>query len=260
MTAMHAHPRSQWVAHWLDLGRQVIRGVLHLIYPPTCYLCGEPLPPDGSTFCALCQHLLLEDFHAACPRCGVTVGAHSQMEDGCPRCRKERFFFDQVLRLGPYQDPLREAILRMKKATGEDLAEVVGLLWAEHAASRLKQLAVDVVIPVPLHWLRRWQRGYNQANALARALAAKLGVPCRTHWLWRTRYTPHQTGQGRLARKQNLRGAFRAATRPELHGKKVLLVDDVLTTGTTCSEAARALKRAGAAHVVVAVLARSEEA
>jgi ComF family protein len=257
---MNAHPRLPQLQPWLDLGRQAIQGIIHLIYPPTCHLCGQALAPDGSRFCTRCAHLLPEDFQAACPRCAVSIGAYSQTADGCPRCRAERFWFDQAVRLGLYKDSLREAILRMKQATGEDLAEALGHLWAEHAAARLRALAVDVVVPVPLHWIRRWQRGYNQAETLARALAAKLGVPCRTRWLWRARYTAHQTGQGRTARKANLRGAFRAAARPELRGKKVLLVDDVLTTGTTCSEAARVLKRAGAARVAVAVLARSDDA
>jgi ComF family protein len=148
----------------------------------------------------------------------------------------------------------------MKSAPGEDLAEALGTLWAEKACQRLQMLTADIVIPVPLYWLRRWQRGYNQAEALARGLSYKLGIPCRPRWLWRKRHTPHQTGQPRTARLENVRGAFRAAQRPELRGKKILLVDDVLTTGSTCSEAARALKQAGVASVAVAILARSEEA
>jgi ComF family protein len=117
---------------------------------------------------------------------------------------------------------------------------------------------IHCVIPVPLHWRRRWQRGYNQAEALARALAGACGFPCRSHWLARVRHTPAQHLLSPSARRANVQGAFHARKRPELAGATVLLVDDVLTTGTTCSEAARALRDAGVRKVIVAVVARAE--
>jgi ComF family protein len=148
-------------------------------------------------------------------------------------------------------------ILRMKTLSGETLAEMIGGLWAEFSESRLQEVAADVVIPVPLHWWRRWRRGYNQSEALAIMLASRLSLPCRTGWLRRIRHTRQQTSQTPTDRKENVRGAFRARFGTRVRGKKVLLVDDVLTTGNTCSEAARALCEAGAKQVVVAVLARS---
>jgi ComF family protein len=163
------------------------------------------------------------------------------------------FHFESVLRLGPYDGLLRDVVLRLKHANGEGLAELVGALWAEHAAPRLRQLGADVVIPVPLHWWRRLQRGYNQSESLARALADHLQLPCRPRWLRRFRHTPRQTVQTPAQRWDNVRGVFRA--RPQVKGKTVLLIDDVLTTGGTASEAARALRAAGASRVVVAVLA-----
>ena len=113
------------------------------------------------------------------------------------------------------------------------------------------------MVPVPLHWRRRWRRGYNQSEALARPIAARLRLPFRPgSWLRRIRNTPEQKGSGMAAeRLENVRGAFRVAG-AELAGRTVLLVDDVLTTGSTASEAARTLRRAGAKRVVVAVLAR----
>jgi ComF family protein len=150
---------------------------------------------------------------------------------------------------------LREVILRMKHQNGESLAEAVGDLWAEHSGSRLRQSGAQVIIPVPLHWRRRWTRGYNQSEALARALASSLQLPCKPSWVRRTRHTPQQTSQTRAQRPENVRGAFKAGSGARLRGVTVLLVDDVLTTGTTCSEASRALREAGAAKVMVAVLA-----
>jgi ComF family protein len=162
------------------------------------------------------------------------------------------------MRLGPYEGLLREVILRLKHSAGEGLAESVGRLWAIHSQSRFRELRPDFIVPVPLHWWRRWQRGYNQSETLARAVAAALRIPFRKSWLRRIRNTPRQVDQTATDRRTNVRGAFRSRLRPEARGKTILLVDDVLTTGTTASEAARALRAAGAARIVVAVLAHSQ--
>jgi ComF family protein len=148
-------------------------------------------------------------------------------------------------------------VLRLKHSMGETLAELLGDLWAENVHSQLREIGVDVVIPVPLHWWRFFRRGYNQSEALAYRLAARMRLPCRPGWLRRIRHTPQQTSQAPSERKENVHGAFRAQSWARLRGRTALLVDDVLTTGSTCNEAARALRAAGAARVVVAVLARS---
>jgi ComF family protein len=182
----------------------------------------------------------------------------------CPTCRSLSFPFEKALRLGPYKDKdgretlLAHAILRLKHASGEGLAEALGLLWAAHAEPHLRAIGATVVVPVPLHWRRHWQRGYNQSEALARTLAGRLGIACRPRWLRRIRNTPHQAWQSPAARAANVKDAFRTAPRVSLTGHSVLLVDDVMTTGCTSSEAARALRQAGAARVVVAVLARAQ--
>jgi ComF family protein len=150
-------------------------------------------------------------------------------------------------------------ILRIKHGAGEGLAEALGLVWAEKSGADLAGLGLQVVVPVPLHWWRRWSRGYNQSETLAQALAARLRLPCRPNWLRRIRNTPHQTAQTPSGRWENVKGAFRARRTATAGGKSVLLVDDVLTTGSTCSDAARALKAAGATRVVVAVLAHSRD-
>jgi ComF family protein len=157
--------------------------------------------------------------------------------------------------MGPYEGLLREVVLRLKQRSGEGLAEVIGRLWAENDLLRLRGLGADVVVPIPLHWRRHWQRGYNQSHALARVLAGRLGVACRPRWLRRVRNSPKQTAQSPAGRRENVRGAFQARPGLDLSGKTVLLIDDVLTTGSTASEAARALRVARPARIVVAVLA-----
>jgi ComF family protein len=238
-----------------DFGRELGRGLLHLLYPGLCHVCYQPLPQNRDHFCDACRAGLLRLDEWVCPRCAATVGPFTHVADGCTHCRGRKLFFDRAVRLGPYDGLLREVVLRMKHAAGEPLAELVGELWAARAESRLREFRADVVIPVPLHWYRRLRRGYNQSEALARSLAGRLQLPCRPGWLARRLSTSFQHHQTPTGRKANVRGAFRAAKRAELRGRTVLLVDDVLTTGSTCSEAARALRRAGAARVAVAVLA-----
>ena len=118
-------------------------------------------------------------------------------------------------------------------------------------------LVLELVVPLPRHWWRRLERGYNQSTALARGLTDRLGLPSPVSCLRRIRHTATQTRLSATARHANVRGAFRAALPHHLQGKAVLLVDDVMTTGSTASEAARALRDAGAGSVIVAVLARA---
>ena len=239
------------------LGHDFGQGLLALLYPAVCGACAKALLPNQHPFCSTCrQHLTCDPF-AACPRCASTVGPYTILDGGCAACRNESYHFASAQRLAPYDGLLREQILRMKHAAGESLAEWLGAVWAEAAEERLRALGAEVVVPVPLHWRRRWRRGYNQSEVLAEQLAGALKLPCRPRWLRRVRHTPMQTGQSATARRQNVVGAFAARPRPELRDRRILLVDDVLTTGATASEAARVLRAAGAARVDVAVLAHS---
>jgi|ERR1051326_4358331 ComF family protein len=241
------------LAALLQLLDSVKTGLLDLVYPPCCMACGshEARPH----FCSACRTALITDDVTRCPRCAATVGAFTAVQDGCTHCRDEDFAFDGVIRLGLYDGVLRQAILKMKHPSGEMLAEYIGFLWAESRQAELRALAADLVVPIPLHWLRRWSRRYNQSEAMASTLAQCLGTPSSPGCLRRIRSTPFQTKQTPAQRRENLRKVFRASG--NLKGKTVMLVDDVLTTGSTASEAARVLKKQGAGRVVVAVLARS---
>jgi ComF family protein len=232
------------------------QGLLHLLYPGICGACDRPLAPGTGAFCPRCRTTLTTDPFPSCPRCAGTVGPFVPTDTGCRNCRDLEFRFERVIRLGPYDGLLREVILRLKHAPGEILAENLGILWAHHAEPALREARADFVVPVPLHWWRRWRRGYNQSAALAQAIAARLGVPCRPGLL-RQRNTPPQTQQSAAGRRDNVKGAFRARSSGELRGRSILLVDDVMTTGSTANEAAATLCDAGARRIVVAVLARS---
>jgi ComF family protein len=234
------------------------RGLLQIFYPNLCWICRQPIVPEQRAFCLSCHEELFTDPRPSCPRCAATVGPFAALEHGCPVCHKEGFAFDHALRVGPYAGRLREVILHIKNVQGEGLAEVVAKEWAARAEQDLRSHGIHCVMPVPLHWWRRWRRGYNQSDALARAMAKMLQRPFHPYGLRRLRKTATQVTLSVTDRRLNVRGAFQARGSINLNGKTVLLVDDVMTTGSTAHEAARALRRAGAERVVVAVLARAE--
>jgi ComF family protein len=238
--------------------RTLAHGLLQIFYPNVCWLCGQSIPPELQAFCSPCHEAVFSDAKPSCPRCAANVGPFSNHAAGCAHCRAAGFAFDATVRLGLYEGPLRDVILRLKHGSNEGLAELVAGEWARRQRDSLRALNVNSVVPVPLHWRRRWQRGCNHSEALARVLAAALGVPCRSSALRRQRATTHQAGLSPTARRDNVRDAFQPRRGVPLHGQTVLLVDDVMTTGSTAHEAARALRRGGAARVVVAVLGRAE--
>ncbi|MFO0966585.1 MAG: ComF family protein [Gemmataceae bacterium] len=234
----------------------VKRGLLQLLLPNTCWACAAPLPERDRSFCAPCEWALRTDPFFACPRCGSTVGPHVPLEGGCIHCRDESFAFDAVVRVGTHDGLLRDMVLRLKQPGGDTLAEAVAGLLAEDLARKLAPLRPDCLVPVPLHWLRTFQRGFNQSAIIAGRVASVLGKPCRPRLLRRVRRTLPQTSQTGAQRRDNVRGAFLARPAADLAGKTLVLVDDVMTTGSTAHEAARALKALKPARIAVCVLAR----
>jgi ComF family protein len=236
-----------------------VRGIAQLILPNSCLLCNESNKDSDRLRHGLCRDCILAispDSDLACPRCAMTVGPHTDVSKGCSVCRGESLGFDSAIRLGTFEGKLREAVLRIKTSGGEGLAEMLGLLLLDKFSTRLKAVGVDVVVPIPLHWRRRWIRGYNQAAAIGRELAAGTGAKFAPGLIRRIRHTPQQIQPSAAARKENVRGAFKVHRRASFGTGTVLLVDDVLTTGSTAGEAARSLRAAGARNVMVAVLAR----
>ena len=242
--------------------RTFCKAGLDFVYPRACPLCGREgpeiasSPGAGPKLCDWCQWGLLLEIEDWCDRCGAPVGPHLDTSDGCVHCRGERFKFETVLRLGVYEGLLRSATLRSKEPGGQPLAAALAdLLW-ENQREGLQQTEADWVVSVPQHWTRRIRRGHNASETLAEVLARRLKVDFAPHILSKARMTPAQTSLTAAQRRVNLRGVFRARGTSVLSGATVLLVDDVLTTGTTANEASKVLRRAGARRVVVAVLAR----
>jgi len=172
----------------------------------------------------------------------------------CAMCRLGLRGFDAVYSYGSYEGSLRELIHLFKYGGVRPLAGTFGRLMAQALP---RETTFDVIVPMPLHWFKKWQRGFNQSDFLAREIGKKWNVPVR-NLVRRKKATRPQAGLTNAKRRANMSGAFQILRGKALAGMRVLLVDDVVTTGATASACARVLKRAGAAHVALLALARTD--
>ena len=240
----------------LATGHQWLRDIAALPYPPLCALTREPIN-EGEFSHNARNELLRFSAGNACWRCGSTVGPYLITNPvGCDLCQKSRLQFERTLRLGLYEAELAAACRRLKHVSGYRLAVALGNLLAEKCEAQLREMVVDAVVPVPLHWWTEWQRRYNPSEVIAAQIARQLDRPLIKRAILRQRRTPPQHHLSMSERQTNVRGAFKPGRDQRVKGARILLVDDVMTTGATCHESARALKDAGAASVCVAILAR----
>jgi ComF family protein len=216
---------------------------------PRCVVCDLE---DGEPLCAGCAH---DYFAAEVPRC-VSCALRlpvAQRESRCGNCLRVPPRFDGTLVLADYAPPVDRMIAALKFGGRLPLAGAFGCLLARAARQVLQE--TDALCPVPLAFERQAGRGFNQAQEIARRVAADCGRPLRTDILLRTRHTAAQMGLALPERRRNVRGAFVA--RGDLAGMRLAVVDDVMTTGATLDEVAAALKAAGAARVTNLVVART---
>ena len=231
--------------------------VLDFIYPPACLFCAREIAPTHPAFCFECHDAFHPRVTDACPRCGAPVGPFTVQETGCAQCHQESFAFDRVIRLGIYENDMRIACLRAKSPGGSCLAHGLAQALINEKQTVFHELSIDLVAPIPEHWTRRFVHSYYAAEVLAQEMARQLQKPCRRHLIRKTRRTPKQATSSLLDRRTQQRGSFGVPYAATVANKKILLVDDILTTGSTASAAARALKGAGAASVIIAVIAVS---
>jgi ComF family protein len=238
-----------------------------VLFPSDCRICGEPLLNISRLpVCPDCLDAIRPVRGRVCSICGERVLSSYAVADPdglmrCPICRRMERPFMRAVAYGSYDGGLRELIHLLKYNGVRPAAGVLGRMLAEAVAklqASFEQPEV-LVIPVPLYKGKRRQRGFNQAELIARTAAKVYPERLRIadNLLLRTRETQSQIGLTSHQRRENMRGAFAVAGAAEVTGREVLLVDDVYTTGTTVTECARVLRRAGAAQVWVATVART---
>lgn len=232
----------------------LLRAGVDLILPPRCPATGEVVAEAGTVSPALWKEL---DFITApfCAACGLPFSFEmGGAEALCGACLEHRPVFDCARSPLVYNDASRTLILALKYGDRMDVALTLSPMMARAGAELIAES--DAVVPVPLHPWRLWSRRFNQSAVLGKRLAAQTGLSFRPDLLSRTRRTIPQKGLSRAERQRNVRGAFSIPKNADVHGMRILLIDDVLTSGATLDECARILKKAGAAHVAVLTAAR----
>jgi ComF family protein len=229
-----------------------------LVVPRVCGACGTAVGWDGGTWCSACAEALLALIDREyCRRCGRRVRDYLLVGGACARCREGRSptRFTGFAMVGRYDGPLRQMILRFKHDCSMD--GVLGAMLADAVAGAIDPARVDVWVPVPAHWRRRWEVGFWPTRLLADAMVRRLGGEVVAA-LQATRYVApfHERKLSATARAREIRGVFAVQEGLDLRGLSIGLVDDVMTTGATLGEARRTLRKAGAGGVYAAVVAR----
>jgi ComF family protein len=221
--------------------------------PQDCQLCGAA---STASICDLCADDLPFHLTAGCVCCGQVADVQSLEGEICGHCLADPPKFDTTQTAFFYAFPLDKLILSFKFNANLALID----LFVDHFVAALKRTGAampDVIVPMPLARQRLATRGFNQSALLAREIGGRLNIRVESHGLLRVRDTPPQAGLNRVARLENMKGAF--ACGQNLAGLKIALVDDVMTTGATMSDAARALKKQGAATIDAWAIARASK-
>lgn len=248
-------------------------GLLDLLCPPICPICGEVIEDSAGynfSFCSSCLLKIVTPAGQFCRRCGGRRFVIAAEADECARCRTTEYRFHRVIVLGEYEHDLRRCILQMKTDQTGIKAIAAARTLAHVRQNDLEKVQADYIIPVPMYRSRRKDRGVNAPDHIAEELSRCLRIPVARNIVSRIRRTDLQYTLSRRARAENVGGAF-AVSSPFLQNKlgfrqeknsiinkTILLVDDILTTGSTCNEITKVLLSAGVKSVTVAVLARAE--
>jgi ComF family protein len=245
-----------WQA-WRELGCRLV----DVILPRHCYHCGQPMvSEEQGGFCGNCWGSIRLIEPPYCPCCGEPFQSPFTLTYSpayrCGACRATPPPFDHARAIGRYDGPLRQAIHLLKYRGKLHLQRPLLRLAIEHFDAHFPGTVFDAIISVPLHRARLMQREFNQAAVLAKGLAGHLNVPVLERLLVRVRSTRPQVELSGSERRQNVKQAFAVTNAAALEDRRVLVVDDVFTTGATLGEVARTLKVAGATQVDVFALAR----
>lgn len=227
-----------------------------LFYPLNCLACGGALPEESASLCRSCQSTMLAVGEQVCPRCTQPFAGESEEPFLCPNCAGRKMYVDCAVAAWRSRGVVRELVHRFKYSGHLFLRhQLTEWLLDGYQDERMNGKSFDYLTPVPLHWLKQCRRGYNQAAELAEALSREIHLPVR-RFLKRIRHTKTQTALDRNERMENLQGCFKMRHGRAVTGRNILLIDDILTTGSTVDECARTLLAGGASSVCALTVAR----
>ncbi len=236
---------------WLESG-------LGLAYPPLCQVCLENAAGRKAGYvCGPCTTKVSLIADPCCERCGTPFEGEVHSLTSCGHCRGVSWHIDHARAAARFSDPLSQVIHQFKYAQANYFEPFLKHLLQGVVSTVLSRENFDCVIPVPLHPLKERERGFNQSEPLAASVARQLGLPMNNRAVRRVRFTDAQAGLSRSARLRNVAGAFAPHPTASASGERVLLIDDVMTTGATLNACAKALRAAGAARVVACTVARA---
>jgi ComF family protein len=229
----------------------ILNDLLNFIFPPECIVCENRLAEDEKYFCATCRNLADDIRFPVCPECRTEI---TDPRTGCSNCKGTNPI-SILWTCGTFDQFYRPVVHGIKY---EGLLPLVSMM-SDIIFSRLNETLgssfIDAIVPVPLHWTRLRGRGFNQSEQIADELGRRLNRPVLANALKRVKKTLDQTGLSAQARIENMKGAFKIRDADAVAGRRILLIDDVTTTGATLNEAAGELRRAGCRNVYAAVIA-----
>jgi ComF family protein len=236
----------------------LLSSLLDLVLPPLCHACREHVPNAGALhLCPDCLAAMAILTSPLCPTCGVPFATAGAADHPCGACLTDPPPFAAARAALLFSGPAVDLIHRLKYSQQVRLRRPLGLLTAELLAPFAAACRADLILPVPLHVKRLRQRGFNQAILIGELLARHWLLPLVRDNLRRVRWTEPQVGLAAAERAGNVRGAFAVAEPAGVKGKRLILVDDVYTTGSTVRECSRVLRQAGAAEVFAVTVARA---
>ena len=225
-----------------------------ILYPRKCPGCGEILSPQSRLICPECEHTLRpltvssgeeeEETPALCMKCGAPV---ADEEEYCRMCRAHPHVFEQGRAIFMYSDKWKRSLERYKFYGHREFADFYAAAMVKWGGDALRRWSPDLIVPIPLHRQKERARGFNQARLIAEKISSRTGIPVSVDILLKTRRTAAQKKLDYVHRRRNLKDAFSCSR--TLSGERILLVDDVYTTGSTMDAAAACLKSAGAGNV-----------
>jgi ComF family protein len=253
-TQSHASPLRRWLAEGRQWPGRALEAATRLVYPPVCVAC-QHATAEPHALCADCWAGIGFISRPFCERLGTpfTIDIGGQLLS--PQAIADPPVFARARAVARYDETARALVHRLKYGDRTELAIALARMMA--LAGRELIADCEVMAPVPLHWTRGWRRRFNQSALLAREIGRTAGKPVALEAVMRVRRTATQVGLSRDERRENLHAAFRPGpSAPQIEGRRVLLVDDVLTSGATANAVSRAMLKAGASAVDVLTFAR----